>query len=200
MPVKASAIHEVVTLEGPRAHAGPGPWPMDCGPWPMAQGPGPRAPGPGSPWPHGPWPMGHMGRAWAVIINLIDGAQLIFCYVSIQILSGWDRGAAQTHQHRSAGGFDNGAEKKAVGGWHPAPRQEGPRQPSGRIGGGEEFIVKVNEDLDNVQSQLKEAEQQISQMLIGNVSMEDKVGYMQSLAAKMEKLKTLSYPLPHKPG
>ena len=62
------------------------------------------------------------------------------------------------------------------------------------------FIVKVNEDLDNVQSQLKEAEQQISQMLIGNVSMEDKVGYMQSLAAKMEKLKTLSYPLPNKPG
>ena len=60
------------------------------------------------------------------------------------------------------------------------------------------FIVKVNEDLDNVQSQLKEAGQQISQMLIGNVSMEDKVGYMQSLAAKMEKLKTLSYPLPNK--
>jgi hypothetical protein len=63
-----------------------------------------------------------------------------------------------------------------------------------------DFIVKVSDDLESVQTALKDAGQKLTQMLIGNASQEDKVGYLQTLAEKIEKLKTLSYPLPHKPG
>ena len=59
------------------------------------------------------------------------------------------------------------------------------------------FTEKVKADLDAVQTALQVAEHNISQMLIAaNVPLEEKVAYMQTLAAKMEKLKTLSYPLP----